>query len=303
MEASASTQPQTRTRPAQQHTAETASWKKLLTILGYGLVALVLAAAWRVSDQHLLIAESGAGYWLGITGTTLMVLLLLYPLRKRVRLLRNLGAVRHWFRLHMLFGVIGPTLIILHSNFQLGSFNAKVALFCTIVVASSGIVGRYLYAKLHHGLYGSRADINALREDVETIRATESSVTNLLPTIVEDLFEYESRHLSTDKGVVGAFVTSFTAELQTRWLALRLRRRVANRVNELAQSSGVVAEHSGKLKKNANAYVGRRLAALRKYAQFHANERLFSLWHVVHYPLFLILVVAVIVHVIAVHMY
>jgi len=106
-----------------------------------------------------------------------------------------------------------------------------------------------------------------------------------------------------DKGVVGAFVTSFTAELQTRWLALRLRRRIANRVNELAQSSDVVSEHAAKLKKNANAYVGRRLAALRKYAQFHANERLFSLWHIVHYPLFLILVVAVIVHVIAVHMY
>ena len=74
-------------------------------------------------------------------------------------------------------------------------------------------------------------------------------------------------------------------------------------MHELAAGSDVLADHADKLKNNANTYITRRLAALRKYAQFRANERLFSLWHVVHYPLFLILVVAVIVHVVAVHMY
>ncbi len=290
----------TRPKPAP---AGPAAWAKLLTLLGYCVVALIIAGAWRLRDQHLIVAQSGIGYWLGIAGTTLMVLLLLYPLRKRVRLLRHFGPVRHWFRLHMLFGIIGPTFIILHSNFQLGSFNGRVALFCTIVVASSGIVGRYLYAKVHHGLYGSRADINSLRADVESIRAADSSVVNLLPAIVEDLFEYESRHLTSDKGVIGSFITSFAAEFQTRWLALRLRRKISTTVNELAGSSAVLAEHAAKLKRNAVQYTDRRLAALRKYAQFRANERLFSLWHVVHYPLFLIMVVAVIVHVVAVHMY
>jgi hypothetical protein len=42
---------------------------------------------------------------------------------------------------------------------------------------------------------------------------------------------------------------------------------------------------------------------LRKFAQFLMFERLFSIWHVVHYPLFVVLVVAVIVHIVAVHMY
>jgi len=50
-------------------------------------------------------------------------------------------------------------------------------------------------------------------------------------------------------------------------------------------------------------HVGARLESIRKIAEFHFYERLFSLWHHLHFPLFLMLIVSGIVHVIAVHMY
>jgi hypothetical protein len=37
--------------------------------------------------------------------------------------------------------------------------------------------------------------------------------------------------------------------------------------------------------------------------EFAAFERLFSLWHALHLPLFLMLLVAGVVHVVAVHVY
>jgi hypothetical protein len=42
---------------------------------------------------------------------------------------------------------------------------------------------------------------------------------------------------------------------------------------------------------------------MRQVAHLAFYERLFSLWHLFHMPLFLLLVVSALVHVLAVHMY
>ena len=76
-----------------------------LTALMYAGVALVIGTGWRYADLNLIEAGYGLGYVLGIAGTTLMALLLLYPLRKRVKSFRRLGPVRYWFRTHMVFGI------------------------------------------------------------------------------------------------------------------------------------------------------------------------------------------------------
>jgi hypothetical protein len=44
-------------------------------------------------------------------------------------------------------------------------------------------------------------------------------------------------------------------------------------------------------------------AAVNKAARFSVYERLFALWHVLHLPMFFLLVFAGVIHVIAVHLY
>ena len=53
-----------------------------------------------------------------IIGGSMMLLLLLYPLRKQARFMRNAGPVKLWFRMHMTFGVLGPVCILYHCDFQ-----------------------------------------------------------------------------------------------------------------------------------------------------------------------------------------
>ena len=65
----------------------------------------------------------------------------------------------------------------------------------------------------------------------------------------------------------------------------------------------VVAAERERLRRAAYAYVDKRLLATRRVAEFQGFERLFSLWHAVHLPLMFIMIVAGIVHVIAVHVY
>jgi len=43
----------------------------------------------------------GPRYWLGVAGGTGMLMLFLYPLRKRWRAMREIGSTRFWFALHM----------------------------------------------------------------------------------------------------------------------------------------------------------------------------------------------------------
>src|SRR3546814_2108034 len=59
--------------------------------------------------------------------TTLFRSLLLYPLSKRARALRELMPLRYWFALHMFMGIFGPVLVLLHSTLRLHSLNATVA--------------------------------------------------------------------------------------------------------------------------------------------------------------------------------
>lgn len=278
-------------------------WMKAGAILFYGLCAFVLWWGWQVRDHHYISAKFGVGYLLGIIGTTLMALLLLYPARKRARVMRNLGPIRYWFRVHMLFGVIGPVLVLFHCNFSLGSFNSRTVLFCTVVVSLSGFFGRYFYARIHHGLYGSKASLQELQRDFVEIRDKGSAFAQLLPTIIDDVARVERPLLSPSGALEAGIGAAMLAGVQTRWAYLRIRMKLAHALDAAALTSPIVARERSRLEANCIRYVAGRLQKLRKYAQFILFERLFSIWHVVHYPLFVVLVVAVIVHIVAVHMY
>jgi hypothetical protein len=80
----------------------------------------------------------------------------------------------------------------------------------------------------------------------------------------------------------------------------RLRRGI---VDELRVTPGLSTREREILRINATRYVGDRLGATRRVVEFHAFERAFSLWHALHMPLFVMLIIAGTVHVFAVHLY
>jgi len=274
-----------------------------LTAIGYLCAGAAIYVGWVLSDQHLIDAADGAGYWLGIVGASMMVLLLLYPLRKRARWLRNAGPVRHWFRVHMILGILGPLLVLIHSNFTLGSVNSRVALICTLVVAGSGIIGRYLYAKTHNGLYGQKLTMESMRDEVARSRARSAAMTGIIGTIDEALTSLESRTMSADPRLLPAIALAFRVTVEIFLLRFRIRRMIQSNLNEFAATSSVIEHNRKRLLRTTFHYLDRRLSVLRKFAQLRACERLFSLWHLIHYPLFMVLFVAALVHVIAVNMY
>jgi hypothetical protein len=271
--------------------------------LGLIIAGLLVYAGWAGRDSRNISAGEGLGYWLGIIGGSLMLALLLYSVRKRVPLLRNLGPTRHWFRMHMSLGILGPIIILYHSNFQVGSINSQVALYCTLLVAASGIVGRYVYAKIHNGLYGSSSSLRELVRTVEASKQQSIERSGLNADISEQLARLAENVLRRPESLGATALAPVWFGYKTRWLYLKMVRAAYRNIDELAASSPVVKQHRPRLRRSTRRYLGQRLAEIRKVAQFAFFERLFSLWHIVHVPFFLMMVLSALVHVLAVHMY
>ena len=144
----------------------------------FTLVTLaILYVGWTSDLENYITAESGLGYFLGIIGSVMMFITLLYSLRKRLKSMRNWGNIRTWFTIHMILGIYGPVLILYHSNFSIGSSqNEKVAMISMLVVVVSGIVGRYVHDKIRYGLYQHEAALESLQFDK---LITENELSNL----------------------------------------------------------------------------------------------------------------------------
>src|SRR3546814_4337178 len=108
--------------------------------LSFACMLIVTCLVIGIGRSGAYTANSPLGYWMGVVGGSLMLLLLLYPLSKRARALRELMPLRYWFALHMFLGIFGPVLVLLHSTLRLHSLNATVAFWSMVIVASK--IGR-----------------------------------------------------------------------------------------------------------------------------------------------------------------
>jgi hypothetical protein len=271
--------------------------------LGFTAAGLALLLGWLGRDARALNAEHGVGYSLGIVGLSCMVLLLVYPLRKRLRFLAFLGATKNWFRTHMILGTLGPLAALYHCNFTAGAVNSRVALFAALAVAGSGFVGRYIYSKIHHGLYGRRASLKELLARVELAAPAAAQVALFVPELTRRLHEFDRTVLVPPSSLLASFTLPFRLAVITRLQYWRLMRFTRRRLFVESLCSPRLAQNGRRLEHITRAYVGRHLREVRKVAEFTAYQRLFALWHVVHMPFFVILLVSVAIHVFAVHYY
>lgn len=276
---------------------------RLLTSAIYGVIAVGFAFSWLLRKEGHLTAESGLGYALGIAGVATMALLLTYPLRKRIKMLRNRGSVATWFHFHMVLGVLTPVLILLHSNFQFGSLNSSVALMSMLVVAASGIIGRYIYTRIHFGLYGARATLEELRSIVSDDESRVGMALSAAPSLQNRLFGFAATALSPANNLGRAACRILFIGMRIRWIRLISIRTLSRELKRQARNSNWSRTEYRREKRNARRLIAHYLGSIRKTVQLSFYERLFALWHVLHIPLFFMLVIATVVHILAVHIY
>lgn len=286
---------------APRRSRKPAAWRNDL-LLYAGLAALV-TLVWWICQLDLYTAKSDFGYWIGVAGGTMMVLLFAYPLRKRWQFLARFGKAKFWFIAHMVLGIGGPLLVIAHSTFRIGSINAGVALFSMIVVAVSGVIGRFIYLRIHRGLGGELESFDALQAALGLNAAAVHSRLAFAPEAEARLRAFEQRMTSpTD-----AWSTHLHRLIVLPLEARRVRRQCQKEIDQILKQRArerhrpieELRDRRRRLRKLVLAYT----QSVQRASQYAAYARLFSLWHVLHVPFVYLMVLCAIAHVVAVHAY
>ncbi len=275
----------------------------IATLAFTAAVVAVLAYAWSLRLERHITADTGLGYVFGIAGGLMLATLMLYPLRKSLKSMRGLGAVPKWFRMHMVFGILGPTLIVLHSNFRLSAINSTVAMCAMLTVVASGLIGRFLYSRVHLGLYGQKAELTALRADADTFRQSFGADIAHAPALEAKLKEAEDALFLKSTSIASSLAAFIGL------VAARRRRQVELLLEaEAVLSAAALREHWDREMLDwrldaARDHLTSYQTCLVKAAGFRIYERLFSFWHHLHMPLYFLLIVTAILHVVTVHLY
>ena len=260
--------------------------RNLSPLLFTVVIAIVLAAGWLQQYEGHLTPERGLRYWLGVGGGSAMLLLLLYPLRKRLRVMRFFGSIPTWFKIHMVLGIIGPVLILFHVSFKLGSANSNVALFSMLLVAGSGIAGRYLYGKIHLALYGRKATVDELLAGAETFKDAAGSRMPFARELVETLSTFRNEAMKPKGGVVQSSFALIALAWKARCCWLRLIRNARAILAKAARTRNWSWRAHCQHVKAVRDHIDQFFAATRKAAAFAFCERPFAQRHVLHLPLF-----------------
>lgn len=282
------------TRPAKEQPVPSSG----LARFGGALVLSALGwAAYESAYGKYYTPRSNFGFYLGVAGTLMMLLLLAYPLRKHVPWMQRWGALKNWFRVHMIIGIVGPTLVVFHSTFHVRSTNAAVALFSMLGVVLSGIIGRFVYTKIHFGLYGRRATLEKIQEEFAGHSSEAKSRLHFAPRVEQWLQLFERHSTQIDRSLVSHVFNFLTLGLRRRILEFRCARELRRILK---------TERRSELRGGAQEAIRLMSSYLResqRVSQFSTYERFFSLWHVLHIPLIYILAASTVFHIMAVYMY
>jgi len=269
----------------------------VITSLLVGLIAY----GWSQWSQINFRASFNFTYNSGLIGGILMLLTLIYAVRKRFRLMRKTGGMEGWYYFHLIGGVLGPFFIIFHSHFSLRSINSTMAFVAMMLVVVSGLFGRYIYTRIGYGLHGK----------IDTIKETENSLLESIRKYQSEFVEKIERRLSTFALSCLAGPKSFF-KLPLRFLAIRAAAAgcyvsasedMAKILKVHAQEQGWSAQVYKNLLDEEKRLLREHINAVVQIAHVHVYERVLVRWRILHIPLLYILFITGCVHVLAVHLY
>ena len=303
----AAERPKAGARPAGKAGRASAGWFSLKFFL-IGLVFLVgLAGVYEsvtearypayslVRTAHLLgylkdypvTYQPSKGIWriLAWTGSGMMVVMMLYTVRKRFAFMSVFGSMRRWLSLHMFLGIMGPLLITFHTTFK---FHGLVAtsFWCMIITMVFGILGRYIYVQIPRSITGTELGVQEIEAMVANIESrlegyrANANLSRFLGTV--DCPAGQASSMSLPASLVLMFWTDFKNRLRI----LRVSRILKTRFN-LAY----------RVRRDIVAQLRRKAAIIRKRSFLATSHRMLHYWHVFHIPLAIVMFLIMFIHI------
>ncbi len=228
--------------------------------------------------------SSGLAY--GIAGSAMMILMLVYTLRKRTRLMGRSLPLRQLLDFHIYLGVIGPLFIVLHTSFKVQGLVA-VSFWSMVAVAASGYFGRYLYLQIPRNLVGDELtllDMEKSNADMAATLHARFALDDETLKRIENLFAQTMTHRR--HGVFVSVATLLLDDLKRPLTRRRVRHQLARILVLPKRQYHELIDISLK-----RAVLRRRIALLSQV------QALFHYWHVIHKPFAIIMYVIMGIHI------
>ncbi len=233
---------------------------------------------------HKLLKPSGDwGHGFGIAGSVAMLLgVVLYIARKRMRSLTRWGILRHWLEFHIFLCTLGPILVLFHTSFKFGGLVA-VSFWSMVAVFASGVIGRFIYIQIPRTIEGRELSLNEVREMKTNIGSMltgsyhlDEESCRLIMDSTKNKADYHQQNF-----LVSYFIQKFT-DLKT----ITQVRKVLKK-NQMAQAD----------RKKILSLVKHDIVLNRRIDRLNTMQSLFKYWHVVHLPFAFVMLIIMIIHV------
>jgi len=281
--------------------------------------------------SYPILYEPSKGVWhpIGWTGSAMMVVMMLYSVRKRFALFSGLGSMRHWLSAHMFFGIMGPILVTFHTTFKLHGLVAT-SFWCMIVTMVFGVLGRYIYVQIPRSINGTELGVKEIEGSVSALeteigrKLKKINIMNLMgelgirdtskimATIDSDHGEYlvddnegdrDRRRVAKilkaistvdvrDRGALSAFFFLVWTDIKNYFKIISLGRALKKRYHlARAERSEIVA------------LLNDKAALIRRKSMLVTTHKLLHHWHVLHVPLAIVMFIIMTLHIIVYYIF
>lgn len=249
-------------------------WLTLLAVVVFVLGAPYYWTGEELRRDHPLHdwfrPGAGIGLMVAIIGSALMFVMLLYSLRKLLGTVEFLGPATWWLRFHMLCGILGPVFIVLHAGFVWPTGIVAVGFWCMILVALSGVFGRYLFGHFPRAAASRRLDL----------QYAEKALTDLRSLLVAETHDADGERIAEALRLARDLHDEPRTLLGLLLIDIEVSRRA-----ELVRLHLHKASLPPRVRKKATAILVRQLRMKRSVASWEVARRMFRYWHLFHQPL------------------
>jgi hypothetical protein len=240
----------------------------------------------RHEDFWSLKPGGTLGHTFGVIGSSLMVVMLAYSIRKRARFLRNAGRLRSWLDFHIFCGVVGPLLVILHSSFKVQGLVA-LSFWSMIAVALSGVLGRYLYLQIPRTRAGDELTLAQVEEQrLELTRHLREDL-QVPEEALRELDEIAQAGASPQAPLLLLLFRLPWSSALLRWRLGAFRRRLRNDLRNTPRP----------VLREVTRAVRQKAVLERRLVLWSRLQQLFHYWHVLHKPFAIVMYLFMIVHI------
>lgn len=237
---------------------------------------------------------TGFGRWMGYLGGGMMVLSALYTLRLHVPGLRKIGSSKTWFDFHVVFGLAGPVLSLLHTDLHIWNIMERTLVvslwWATFLIVVTGLVGRFLYTAIPKMEANTEREKKKLDEGIQAVADQWASMTmsaNVLSQFLKAQEKTKQREERNNQEMGGAQFLwfLFTSEIE------RVSAEFALRFKTMGQM------RNAKLRRTTIKLMSRRSVIERRQQFYGLTKRMLAQWRGLHIGVSIVMFVMLVAHV------